>query len=110
MEDNKLCECDHCGVLRVYEAGKSCPGCGAPLTPGEKHEVKSEPDTTNYSQIFGQAAMEAQRLAQHQQAAMGMMQSSQYDRMLGMQQSMMNQKLAMMFGMGQARPERRGKK
>ena len=33
MTNNRLIECEYCAGLRVYEAGKSCEGCGAPLTP-----------------------------------------------------------------------------
>lgn len=32
-QDNRLVECEYCRGLRVYEAGKSCPGCGASLRP-----------------------------------------------------------------------------
>jgi len=100
MCDDKLCECDHCGVLRVYEAGKSCPGCGAPLTPGEKMEV-SDPDMAerenNLRMLEQMRGMQQQQQAWNQLGNFGQ-QQSQYQQMLGMQQSMLNQEWASMFG------------
>jgi len=101
MSDDKLCECDHCGVLRVYEAGKSCPGCGAPLTPGERVPL-SEPDAAerNNNLRFLEQARGMQQMSQqqmNQMAGLGQ-QQSQYQQMLGMQQSMINQELAAIFG------------
>lgn len=109
---DRLCECNYCGVLRVYEPGKSCPGCGAPLTKGKRAKDWEAVDKRMSAHIrMSQAQTDAFARGQMGiQQQMGMMQSSHYDQMLGMQQSMLSQELAATFGMGRYSSERRGKK
>lgn len=115
MSEDRLCECDHCGVLRVYEAGKSCPGCGAPLTPGERRVELSEPDAeqrnSNLNMLDQMRGMQQSQLDRMNQA-LGMQQSSQYQNQLGLQHQMLQQEMAAMFGLNEPffGRERRGKK
>jgi len=114
MSDDRLCECDYCGVLRVYTAGASCPGCGAPLTPGErKKSIKPEEPAAYSPMLLDQARGMQQSQLDRMNQALGMQQSSPYLNQLGMQQQMLNQEMASMFGMPSymfGRPERRRKK
>ena len=102
MSEDRLCECDYCGVLRVYEAGGSCPGCGAPLSPGERRLPVSVPDNQERNsninmldQMRGMQQMSQQQM--NQMAGFGQ-QQSQYQQMLGMQQDLLSQELAGIFG------------
>jgi hypothetical protein len=99
---DRLCECDYCGVLRVYEAGGSCPGCGAPLSPGERRLPVSVPDNqernSNLNMLDQMRGMQQQQMNQY--AAFGQQQSSRYQQMLGMQQSMLEREFESIFGFG----------
>lgn len=89
MGNNRLVTCEYCRGCREYEDGKSCPGCGAPLSP-PKEKPRADWQHRNdglHQQQLQQQIMEMQSMSQQQM----------------MNQQMMNQQMGQMGGnqMGQ---------
>jgi len=107
---DKLCECDYCGGLRVFEKPYKCEGCGAPLTRGMRGEkAKLAPGkhirlTQDQMGMMNQGQMHMNQMF----GQMGMAQSSNYAQQLGMQQ--IDNELMSMFGMSGYQRERGRKK
>lgn len=77
---DRLVECEYCGGLRLYQAGKSCEGCGAALRPPKK---KPRADWQQRNDGLWAQRMMQQQMNQSQNMEAGMLYGGQQGMGLG---------------------------